>query len=181
MAYAGENWYARYKLLSEIKDGVYVRVYGYSHRRPRWFPSFGSLPRAGAGYPRKWIKPGEYSPWLKIPRDTLSTRTSSTIVLSFGSSSEVKNIQIELQIAGKPDENAVLVSRGMKSSDNLISFLLPPDLKSGDKLVTVPERIKEHWERAQNLFPSSPAPLIKGIIIQTGLGGYRKTGYKYSY
>jgi hypothetical protein len=170
LLFGEDNWYLRYKPISDFKDGVYADVGGIAHQSP-WFPNFGSLPLSGKGYPWRWTKTDSYSPWLKIEKKQLSKRLPATIILSFHSKDEVKNIKVEIEVS--ENKTDILTSREITGDGNLISFLLPPDLKKGDRIVTVPEKIDEYYKLSREIFPDT-SPDLKNFIMATGVCGYRR-------
>lgn len=168
--FSGNNWYLRYKLLSGPEKGVYARVKGIAHKSP-WYPDFGYLPRSGREYPWRWVKKEQFSPWLKIEKRSFSKRWPATVILYFYSKDDVKNIKIKVEIS--EDKKNILTSREMAGDGNIVSFLLPPDLKKGDKIITVPEKIEMDYNLAKTLFPDIP-PDLKNFIVDTGISGYKR-------
>jgi len=170
LLFGGNNWYLRYQLLSDVENGVYAKVKALAHKSP-WYPNFGYLPRSGKEYPWRWVKKGNYSPWLKIRKSSFSGKCPATIIFYFYSKNDVKNIKVLIEIS--EDKNKIITSREMKSDGNIISFLLPPDLKKGEKLISIPEKIDMDYNLSKTLFPDKP-PDLKNFIISTGVSGYKR-------
>lgn len=169
------NLYLRFQLLSPVKAGVYADVLAYTHgQNDLFFVGLRSLPPSGANYPAKWIKEGQYSPWTASGEKTLHPR-ENTIIFTFRSREEVKNIEVLVEIASEADPAAVLTSIKGTTDGDAFSFLLPAEITKGQQLLTVADRTREHLEHARAAFPGQP-PQLRSLTIDTGVGGFSPPG-----
>ncbi|MHB0938174.1 MAG: hypothetical protein ACYC6A_17425 [Armatimonadota bacterium] len=169
------NLYLRFQLLSPVKAGVYADVLAYTHGQDdKFFVGLRPLPPSGANYPAKWIKEGQYSPWTATGEKTLHPR-ENTLIFTFRSREEVKNIDVLIEIASEADPATVLTNIKGTTDGDVFSFLLPAEPAKDQKLLTVADRTREHLERARAAFPGEP-PQLRHLTIDTGVGGFAPSG-----
>jgi len=169
------NLYLRFQLLSPVKAGVYADVLAYTHgQNDQFFVGLRPLPPSGANYPAKWIKEGQYSPWTATGEKTLHPR-ENTIIFTFHSREEVKNIDMLVEIASADDPAAVLTSLKGTTDGDVFSFLMPAEVTKDLKLLTVADRTREHLEHARAAFPDKP-PQLRFLTVDTGVGGFAPPG-----
>jgi len=132
------------------------------------------LPPSGANYPAKWVKEGQYSPWTATGEKTLHPR-ENTIIFTFRSKEEIKNIEVLIEIASDADPVAILTSIKGTTDGDVFSFLMPAEVAKDQKLLTVADRTREHLERARAAFPGEP-PQLRLLTIDTGVGGFAPPG-----
>jgi len=169
------NLYFRFQLLSPVPAGVYADVLAYTHgQNDQFFVGLRPLPPSGANYPAKWVKEGQYSPWTATGEKTLHPR-ENTIIFTFRSKEEIKNIEVLIEIASDADPVAILTSIKGTTDGDVFSFLMPAEVAKDQKLLTVADRTREHLERARAAFPGEP-PQLRLLTIDTGVGGFAPPG-----
>lgn len=169
------NLYLRFQLLSPVPAGVYAEVMAYTHgQNDKFFVNLRPLPPSGGNYPARWIKQGQYSPWTETGEKTLHPR-ENTIIFTFRSREEVKNIDVLIEIASAADLAAVLTTIKGTTDGEVFSFLMPAEVAKGQKLLTAADRTREHLERARAAFPGEP-PSLRFLTVATGVGGFGPAG-----
>jgi|GEM_PF-2067165 len=169
------NLYFRFQLLSPVPAGVYADVLAYTHgQNDQFFVGLRPLPPSGANYPAKWVKEGQYSPWTATGEKTLHPR-ENTVIFTFHSKEEIKNIEVLIEIASDADQATILTTVKGATDGDVFSFLLPAEVAKDQKLLTVVDRTREHLERARAAFPGEP-PQLRYLTIDTGVGGFAPPG-----
>ena len=169
------NLYLRFQLLSPVPAGVYAEVLAYTHGQDdKFFVGLRPLPPSGANYPAKWVRAGQYSPWTATGEKTLHPR-ENTLIFTFRSREEVKNIEVLIEIASDADPATLITSIKGTTDGDVFSFLLPAEPAKGQQLLTVADRTREHLERARAAFPGEP-PTLRYLTIDTSIGGFGPAG-----
>jgi len=169
------NLFFRFQLLSPVTAGVYADVLAVTHgQNDQFFVGLRPLPPSGANYPAKWIKQGQYSPWTSTGEKTLHPR-ENTIVFTFRSREEVKNIDVLIEIASDADPATVLTTLKGTTDGDVFSFLMPGEVAKDQQLLTVADRTREHLEHARAAFPGPP-PQLRFLTIDSNVGGFAPPG-----
>jgi len=165
---APPNTYVRFKPISI--DNVYAQLRMVIHHSP-WSLSFPTLPRGGENYPRLRIKQNQYSGWAQLTPDW------GTIVFSFAGAQKIENIEVEIQLANRPDESAVFKTLTIKEVGNIVSIVLPPDFREK------PEGILSLRQVSENHLKTARALNLPEDILPKQFGFYAggAGGFKYLY
>ena len=166
------NVYLRFKILSPSLP-VYCEVSSLFHHFPFAASWLRPIPRSGADYPQRWIKPDEYSPWVEIT-DLLAKNKkkgyfgTATVSLSFHSNVPIENIKVQLDISNSPDEKYIIKSLIETIDGKTVGVIIPWDIVEERELIeTVSSQSQRHYDFIKSLDIDNKN-LPKKFIIETG-------------
>ena len=160
-----QNIYLRFKPISI--GGVYATVTTVIHHDP-WSVGYQNIPRPGAAYPRLWIQKNTYSEWEKIGSDW------GTILLRIYNPQPVKQINLEVQLASKPNPSSVFKTININQQGNIVGIVLQPNYweNPSTDIMTIKQNSEQHLKMAESLHLSQNNLPKKFSFYTSATGGF---------
>lgn len=142
--------FIRFKIL-EPNKAVYCKLSSLRRlTRPYRVTFTRPIPRSGVKYPKRWIKPREYSPWIDVTKLLEKKRrtdifAASTVHLTFFSEKPLAKVKALIDVSTTKDDTGIVKTITENAvGTNEIGILIPWDVKNmPDKIETITENVKK--------------------------------------